>query len=71
MMAIIKKRQLKELGDDDLQRRLKELRLELSKERAQIAIGGTPVNPGKVGEIKKTIARIMTELKKKEVVKTG
>ena len=56
----------------DLISRLSELRLELAKERGNIAIGGTPSNPGKIKEIKKTIVRILTELKKldeKESVK--
>jgi large subunit ribosomal protein L29 len=51
--------------------RLNELRLELAKERGQMAIGGTPTNPGKVKEIRKTIAKILTELKLKEKTKGG
>jgi len=50
----------------DLINRLNELRLELAKERAQIAVGGSPSNPGRVKEIRKTIARILTELNKLE-----
>jgi large subunit ribosomal protein L29 len=52
----------------DLINRLNELRLELAKERGQIAVGGSPSNPGKIKEIKKTIARILTELKKAEKI---
>lgn len=55
----------------ELQKRLSELRLDLAKERGQIVIGGAISNPGKLREVRKTIARILTELKKKEVVKTG
>jgi large subunit ribosomal protein L29 len=50
----------------DLINRLNELKLELAKERGQIAVGGSASNPGKVKEIKKTIARILTELKRLE-----
>jgi large subunit ribosomal protein L29 len=49
----------------DLINRLSELRLELAKERGQIAIGGTPSNPGRVKELKRTVARLITELKLK------
>lgn len=49
----------------DMINRLNELRLELAKERGQIAIGGTPSNPGRVKEIRKTIAKLLTELNKK------
>ena len=72
-MAIIKRKQFKEITKDDLQKRLSELRLELAKERAQIAIGGSPKNSGKLRETRKTIARILTQINKRkmEVVKTG
>ena len=64
-MAIIKKKQMKEMSDADLARRLSELRLEMAKEKSQIAIGGTASNPGRVGEVKRTIARIMTEINRR------
>ena len=53
------------MNDADLIKRLNELRLELAKEKGQIAIGGSPSNPGRVREIKKTIARVLTELKRR------
>jgi large subunit ribosomal protein L29 len=53
----------------DLTNRLGELRLELAKERGQIAIGGTASNPGKIGEIRKTIARLLTEIKLRGEIK--
>jgi len=64
-LAIIRKRQLKEMSHDDLIKRLSELKLELVKDEGQIAIGGSPSNPGRVRELKKTIARILTEIKRR------
>jgi large subunit ribosomal protein L29 len=64
-LAIIRKRQLKEMSHDDLINRLNELKLELVKDEGQIAIGGSPSNPGRVRELKKTIARILTEIKRR------
>ena len=64
-LAILKKKQMKEMNNVDLLNRLSELRLELAKEKGQIAIGGSPSNPGRIKEIKKTIARILTELKRR------
>jgi len=61
-MAIIKKKQLKELSGTDLAKRLAELRLDVAKDRAQIAVGGSPPNPGKLREKRRTIARILTRL---------
>ena len=63
-LSILKKKQLKQMSRPDLINRLSELRLELAKEKGNIAIGGTPSNPGRIKDIKKTIARILTELKK-------
>ena len=77
-MAILKKRQLRELSADDLQKRLAELKLEMAKEKSQIAIGGAAANPGKLSQTRKTIAKILTEIKRrrtemkeKEVKKPG
>lgn len=72
-MAIIKNKQLHELTSAELQKRLGELRLLLAKEKAQSAVGGSPTNPGHVAEVKKTIAKILTELnkRKKEEGETG
>ncbi len=64
-MAIIRKRQLREMSNDDLEKRLNELRLELAKEKSQIAIGGSPSNTGKVKEIRRSIAKILTEIKRR------
>ena len=68
-MAIIKKREIKELSESDLRKRLGELRLDLVKDRGQIAIGGVPTNTGKVRETRKTIARMLTELNERKIKK--
>jgi large subunit ribosomal protein L29 len=60
-MAIIKKKQIKDLTDVDLSTRLKEFRLELVKDNAQISLGGSPSNPGRVRQLKKTVSRLLTE----------
>jgi large subunit ribosomal protein L29 len=64
-LAILKKKQIKEMNDADLFKRKGELKLELAKDEGQIAIGGTPSNPGRVREVKKTIAKILTEQKRR------
>ena len=68
-LTILKKKQLKQMSHPDLLNRLNELRLELAKEKAQTAIGGSSSNPGKVKDIKKTIARILTEIKTRSATK--
>jgi large subunit ribosomal protein L29 len=59
-MAIIKKDELKQMSEQDLNEKLKSLQEELVKINAQIAMGTLPQNPGKIKEIKRTIARIKT-----------
>ena len=59
-MAIIKMKGVRGMGDKELGEKLSELRLELSKERASSEIG-TVKNPGRIREIRRAIARILTE----------
>lgn len=65
-MAIINKQELKNMGIDDIKSNIKELKKELIKHSTQIATGTTPKSPGRVREIKKTIARLLTSIKNKE-----
>ena len=59
-MAVIRKNELKEMPEAELREKLNELRQELMSQNAKISSGGLPDNPGKLGEIKRTIARIHT-----------
>ncbi len=69
-MAILRNREAKNMSREDLDKRLKELRLELTKEKASIAVSGTVKNPGRIKEIKRTIAKILT-LKNERSKKKG
>ena len=59
-MAILKPKEIRKLAPKELQKRLNELQLELAKERASINIGASVTSPGRIKEIRKTIARIKT-----------
>jgi len=61
-MAILRVKDIRKLNDKELKEKLNELQLELSKERANIEIGASVSSPGKIREIRRTIARINTEL---------
>ena len=74
-MAIIRKKEIHEMNEEKLRKQLGELRLELSKARSQIIVGGAAANPGRIKEQRRVIARILTELHKRKnktkvVVKT-
>ncbi|MDY6774305.1 MAG: 50S ribosomal protein L29 [Candidatus Nanohaloarchaea archaeon] len=65
-MAILRNDEMKNMSEDELEEKLKELNLELSKEKGQIAVGGFPEDPGRIKEIRRTMARIKTVLSEKE-----
>ena len=61
-MAIIKKSELKQMKEPQLNERLTDLKKEMMKINSQRAVGTIPENPGRVKEVKRTIARILTKL---------
>ena len=56
----MKAKELKVMNELDMENKIAELKKELMKVNSQIAIGTVPKSPGKVREIKRTIARILT-----------
>ncbi|MBI3026811.1 50S ribosomal protein L29 [Candidatus Woesearchaeota archaeon] len=73
----MKVKELLSMSEVDLENKSLELKKELMKINSQIAIGTVPKNPGKVKEIKRTIAKILTvkmdknSSKKEEVKRNG
>ena len=59
-MAILNMKQIRKMNEKELNKKLEELRLELSKEKGNINVGASVTSPGKIKEIRKTIARILT-----------
>ena len=59
-MVILRSKEIRKMTDEEVEGKLNELRLELAKKKAQVIVGGAPENAGKIREIKKTIARILT-----------
>lgn len=59
-MPLIRMKEIRDLTEDEIQRRLSELRAELFKLRGVSKAGGAVENPGRIREIRKTIARILT-----------
>jgi large subunit ribosomal protein L29 len=51
---------------DELKQRKTDLQKELVQEKGQIEVGGFTDNPGRINEMKKTIARIKTVLREQE-----
>lgn len=59
-MAILRTSEIRAMSLDERADELETLRNELVRERALTSAGGAPENPGRIGEIKRTIARIKT-----------
>ena len=59
-MAILTADEIRNMDDRELDEKLADLKKEIVEERGQIETGGFADNPGRIGEIKKTIARIKT-----------
>lgn len=66
-MAIMKIKQIRETKGEDLAKRLNELKLELSKEMSNVKMGRPIKNAGRIGELRKTIARINTIVHEKKL----
>lgn len=62
-MAVIRKKEMKTMGKQELEKKLEELKIELAKEKASAFVGGSVKNPGKIKDIRRTIARIKTASK--------
>ncbi|KXA90101.1 50S ribosomal protein L29 [candidate division MSBL1 archaeon SCGC-AAA259I09] len=73
-MAILRSNEIRDMSIEEMEAELAELRSELARERSVAAAGGSLENPGRVREIRRTIARILTimkeERKKREVDRT-
>ncbi|MFO7793668.1 MAG: 50S ribosomal protein L29 [Candidatus Nanohaloarchaea archaeon] len=61
-MAIFKMDELREMDTSELKEHISDMSKELVQERGQIEVGGFSDNPGRIGEMRKTIARMKTVL---------
>jgi len=59
-MTILKLKEAREMPKEALDKKLSEIRLALAKELGKIRVGGVAENPGKIRDMKKVIARILT-----------
>ncbi len=62
----MKTSEMKDLADSDLMEKVKEARAELFNLRFQLATGQLD-NPGRIKVVKKDIARLLTELRVREI----
>jgi len=68
-MSIFRIDEIRKMSEKERKEELESLMTDLMREQGIIATGGAPDNPGRVGEIRRTIARIKTaegEVRKEE-----
>lgn len=61
-MSILRMKEIRALGPEQLKAKVSELRVELMKLETTVKAGGKVDNPARVKEVKKLIARILTIL---------
>ena len=59
-MAILRVDEIRKMNPNERQEEMDKLTMELIRERAIASAGGAPESPGKIKEIRRTIARINT-----------
>jgi len=69
-MAIMKKKEMRESTDAVLQEKLTTYKRELNYEKGVVKNGGRTSNPGKIKELRHTVARILTILHERKESKT-
>ena len=59
-MPVLRKREMRDMPLDERKKKLDEIRTELVRLKTTVASGGTIENPGRIKELRKTMARILT-----------
>ncbi|RLF42830.1 MAG: 50S ribosomal protein L29 [Thermoplasmata archaeon] len=62
----LKIKDIREMSPEDREKKLKELREELMHERGVAAMGGSPPNPGKIRQLRKSISRLLTVIREEK-----
>jgi len=61
-MTLLRMRELRELSDEDLRRKIADTENELLRERGVAAMGGAPPSPGRMRALRTNVARALTVL---------
>ena len=59
-MAILRAKEIRAMSLEELDEKIREMRDELSREKTIRASGGSIENPGRMKEIRRTLARLIT-----------
>lgn len=59
-MAVLRKREISQMLPEEREKKISELRAELTTIRTQVRSGGTVENPMRVRELRRAVARLLT-----------
>ena len=62
----LKIKEIRSMSPEEREKKLKELREELMHERGVAAMGGSPPNPGKIRQLRKSISRLLTVIREEK-----
>ncbi len=65
-MPIIRMQEIRDMSEAERNKKLQELRTEVTKMKTMIMAGGAVENPGRAKVLRKAIARIMTVINEEE-----
>ncbi|MCD6572365.1 MAG: 50S ribosomal protein L29 [Thermoplasmata archaeon] len=69
MGNILKAKDIRQLTSEERKEKLKELKEELMHERGVSAMGGSPPSPGKIRQLRTSIARLLTIMREEGEIK--
>ena len=70
-MPILRNREIRQLLPEERDKKLAELRTELAKLRTNVKAGGNVENVGRIRQLKRTVARILTISNEKVSLETA
>ena len=67
-MAIFRAKDVQQLSDVELDEQMGKIKLELIQHNGKVSAGGATENPGRIKELRRTVARMMTEKNRRRTV---
>jgi len=65
-MVILRSKEIRDMDIEEIQKKLDELKAEYAKNVSKSSAAGVYDNPGKIKELKRTIARVLTIMNEKQ-----
>jgi large subunit ribosomal protein L29 len=66
-VTLLRMKELRELSDEELQRKIADVENDLLRERGVAAMGGAPPSPGRMRALRTNVARALTVLRERSI----